>query len=342
MTLDMAGVADFLRRQGLGNGDVRLRPISGGQSNPTFLLDSGGWQCVLRTTPPGPLLPSAHAIDREFKVMSALRDSGVPVPKVLAYCNDSSAAGREFYLMEFIEGRVYMDPSLPGLQPAQRGELYDEMNRVISAVHAVDCGAVGLESYGKRGGYLSRQISRWAASVQASRIPVGPEMTLLMDWLPGNIPADDETTLVHGDYRLDNLIFHPTEPRVLGVLDWELSTLGHPVADFAYHCMAWRIPATVWRGIGGLSLEKTGIPSEAAYIEDYATRTGRHVGRDWEFYMAFNLFRSSAILHGIAERVAQGNAAAADAAETARKAEPLAKIGWCCAERYMSRTHTHA
>jgi aminoglycoside phosphotransferase (APT) family kinase protein len=334
-TLDTARIADYLRRQGLGDGgDVQLRPLTGGQSNPTYVLTCGAWQCVLRTKPPGPLLPSAHAIDREYRVMRALHGSAVPVPRMLAYCDDLSVAGRDFYLMELVEGRVFVDQSLPSLQPAQRGALYDEMNRVVAALHVMDYRAVGLESYGKPGSYFSRQIARWSRQCQTSSLPVSAEMRSLMDWLPRHIPADDETTLVHGDFRMDNLVFHPTEPRVLAVLDWELSTLGHPMADFAYHCMAWRIPATLWRGVGGLDLQALGIPSEADYLRAYARRTGRHPGEHWEFYMAYNLFRMAAILYGIGERAVQGTAASADAIETARKAAPLAEIGWRCAQRH--------
>ena len=336
-TFDTARIATYLQSQGLGDGgEMQLRQLSGGQSNPTYVLTSGGWQCVLRTKPPGPLLPSAHAIDREYRVMRALQDAAVPVPRMLAYCDDPSVLGRDFYLMELVDGRVCVDQSLPGLQPAQRRAMYDEMNRVIAALHAVDYRAVGLESYGKPGSYFSRQIARWSRQCQASSLPVSAEMRSLMDWLPQHIPADDETTLVHGDFRLDNLIFHPTEPRVLAVLDWELSTLGHPMADFAYHCMAWRIPATLWRGVGGLDLQALGIPNEADYLRAYAQRTGRDAGAHWEFYMAYNLFRMAAILYGIGERAAQGNAAAVDAVETASRATPLAEIGWHCAQRRMA------
>ena len=336
---DTARIADHLRSLGLGEGgDVQLRPLSGGQSNPTYVLRSGAWQCVLRTKPAGPLLPSAHAIDREYRVMGALQGSEVPVPRMLAYCDDASIIGRDFYLMEMVEGRVLVDQSLPGFSAAQRTAIYDEMNRVIAALHAVDYQAVGLQSYGKPGSYFERQIARWSRQCQAATLPVSAEMQALMQWLPAHIPQDDETTLVHGDFRLDNLIFHPTEPRVLAVLDWELSTLGHPMADFAYHGMAWRIPAALWRGVGGLDLQALGIPSEADYLAAYARRTGRDAGAHWEFYMAYNLFRMAAILYGIGERATQGAAASADAEETASKAGPLAAIGWECAQRYQGAT----
>jgi acyl-CoA dehydrogenase len=336
-SLNMASIADFLRRQGFGEGNaIQMRPLSGGQSNPTYVLTCGTWQCVLRTKPAGPLLPSAHAIDREYRVMQALQGSDVPVPKMLAYCDDLSVIGREFYLMELVQGRVFVDQSLPGLLPAQRSAMYDEMNSVIAALHAVDYQAAGLESFGKSSNYFSRQIGRWSRQCRESSLPISAEMQSLMDWLPQHISASDDTTLVHGDFRLDNLIFHPAEPRVLAVLDWELSTLGHPMADFAYHCMAWRIPASLWRGVGGLDLQALGIPSETDYLRSYECRTGREAGEHWEFYMAYNLFRMAAILHGIGERAAQGNAAAPDAIETASKAAPLAAIGWLCALRHGS------
>jgi acyl-CoA dehydrogenase len=332
--LDSARLADYLRRTGLVNGDeVHLQPLSGGQSNPTYRLHCGSLQCVLRTKPQGQLLPSAHAIDREYQVMDALHATGVPVPRMLAYCTDVSVIGREFYLMEFVQGRVFVDQSLPGLPAAERRALYDEMNRVMAALHAVDYRAVGLESFGKPGSYFTRQIGRWTRQCQASSLPLSTDMRALMDWLPQHIPSDDEATLVHGDFRLDNLVFHPTEPRVLAVLDWELSTLGHPMADFAYHCMAWRIPASLWRGVAGLDFQSLGIPSEADHLQAYVKRTGRDAGEHWEFYMAYNLFRMAAILQGIGERAAQGNAAADDATETASKAAPLAAIGWRCAQR---------
>ena len=331
--IDTARLAAYLRQQGLTQAsDVTLDRLSGGQSNPTFLVRSGSWRCVLRKKPPGELLASAHAIDREYRVMQALQGTGVPVPEVLAYCDDTGIVGTPFYLMAFVEGRVFVDQSLPGLDPSARRAIYDEMNRVIATLHAVDLRAAGLESYGKTGNYMSRQIARWSRQCRESTQPLPAAMNRLMDWLPEHIPPDDETTLVHGDYRLDNLVFHPQEPRVLAVLDWELSTLGSPMADFAYHCMSWHIPGTVWRGIGGLDLAVLGIPSESEYVQNYAARTGRAVTAHWHFYIAYNLFRMAAILRGIGERAVKGNAAAADAVETARKSAPLADIGWACAQ----------
>ena len=333
--LPMEALAHYLQTQGLtGNGPLTLSPLSGGQSNPTFRLSTGERHYVLRKKPPGQLIASAHAIDREYRVMKALQGSSVPVPRMFAYCEDESIVGTPFYLMEFLEGRVLVDQSLPGMAPSERGAIYREMNRVIAALHRVDYEAAGLASYGKPGNYFARQITRWSRQCRESTLPVNDAMQKLMEWLPEHIPAGDETTLVHGDYRLDNLVYHPTEARVIGVLDWELSTLGHPLADLSYQCMAWHIAPALWRGIAGLDLAALGIPSEAEYVAMYAKATGRDPAEHWEFYLAYNLFRMAAILHGIAQRAADGNAAADDAVETGRKAGPLAELGWQCARRY--------
>ena len=329
-------IADYLRAQGLSEGsDVQLTALSGGQSNPTFIVDDGTRRFVLRKKPAGQLLASAHAIDREYRVMQALQDSAVPVPRMLGYCDDPSLLGTPFYLMEFLEGRVLMDQSLPGMTPEERFAVYADLNRVIANLHAVDFAAVGLQSFGKTGNYFERQIERWARQTAASTVPVPPAMRLLMEWLPRHVPADGvDATLIHGDYRLDNVVLHPTEPRIIGVLDWELSTLGHPLADFSYHMMSWRIDPSLWRGIAGLDLLTLGIPSEGEYLHMYASRTGLDPGQHWNFYLAFNLFRMAAILHGIAQRAAAGNAASANAVETGRKAGPLADLGWECASQH--------
>jgi aminoglycoside phosphotransferase (APT) family kinase protein len=328
-------VAAWLRdRQLTASSEVRLLPLSGGQSNPTFIVDDGKRRYVLRKKPPGQLLASAHAIDREYRVMHALRDSGVPVPRMAGYCEDASLLGTPFYVMEFLAGRVIDDQSMPGMAPSERSAIYDDLNRVLAALHAVDVTAVGLADFSKPGNYFGRQVARWSRQVNAATIPVPGALLNLMDWLPAHIPPGDETTLIHGDYRLDNVVLHPVEPRIIGVLDWELSTLGHPLADFAYHAMSWRIEPHVWRGIAGLDLAALGIPTESEYLHRYAQRTGRDPGAHWEFYLAFNLFRMAAILHGIAQRAADGTAAAANAVETGRKAAPLAELGWSCAQRY--------
>ena len=332
---DVERLIEYLKAAGLPVGDhLKLSPLTGGQSNPTFRMQAGDAQYVLRKKPEGQLLPGAHAVDREYRVIHALQGTEVPVPKAHVYCDDPSVIGTPFYVMEWLDGRVFMDQSLPGMTPQERSAIYAEMNRVIAALHAVDPAAVGLADFGKPGNYFARQIFRWSRQCLESTLPMADAMRRLIEWLPEHIPPGDDTTLVHGDFRLDNLIFHPTEPRAIGVLDWELSTLGHPLADFAYHCMSWHIPASLWRGIAGLELAGTGIPTEREYVEAYATATGRQPAEHWDFYMAYNLFRMAAILRGIGQRAADGTAAAEDAVETAAKADPLAEIGWACAKRY--------
>lgn len=319
-------------------GPLTVSQFKGGQSNPTYRLDTPAGPYVMRTKP-GPaakLLPSAHAIEREFRVMRALAGHGVPVARMHLLCEDESVIGRAFYVMDFVDGRVLWDQSLPGMAPAERGAIYDEMNRVIAALHRVDVAAAGLADYGKPGNYFDRQIGRWSKQYLASATEDIEAMNRLLDWLPGHVPASarDETqvAVVHGDYRMDNLIFHPAEPRVLAVLDWELSTLGHPLADFSYHCMAWHIPPGTFRGIGGLDLPALGIPGEAEYVRRYCERTGRPdpaaVMADWNFYLAYNLFRMAAITQGIAKRVLDGTAASAQARATGAATRPLAEMGW--------------
>ena len=338
-TFDVDVLNAYLTRHLDGfEGPLSVEIFKGGQSNPTYKLITPRRAYVMRAKP-GPvamLLPSAHAIEREFKVMQGLRGSDVPVAKMHCLCEDESVIGRAFYVMEFVEGRVLWDQSLPGMTPAQRGEIYDEMNRVIAALHQVKFAERGLSDYGKPGNYFERQIGRWSRQYVASITTPIPEMDQLMVWLPGNIPssARDEsmTTIVHGDFRLDNMMFHPTEPRVLAVLDWELSTLGHPLADFSYHCMAWHIPPGAFRGIGGLDVVSLGIPLEADYISRYCERTGSFTPEalkaDWNFYLAYNLFRLAAILQGIAKRVETGTASSAQATRSAAGAPLLARMAW--------------
>jgi len=324
-------------------GPLTVEQFKGGQSNPTFKLITPGATYVMRSKP-GPvakLLPSAHAIEREFAVMSALHDTPVPVPAMHLLCEDESVIGRAFYVMEFVAGRVLWDQSLPGLTAAQRGAIYDEMNRVIAALHSVDVAAAGLSGYGRPGNYFERQIARWSKQYVASITEPIEAMDRLMEWLPSHMPASaldaSQVSVVHGDYRLDNMVFHPNEPRVLAVLDWELSTIGHPLADFSYHCMSWHIPHGTFRGIGGLDLAALGIPDERAYVQRYCERTGRAsadaVMADWNFYMAYNLFRMAGILQGIAKRVVDGTAASEQARQSAAGARPLAEMGWRIAQQ---------
>jgi aminoglycoside phosphotransferase (APT) family kinase protein len=259
------------------------------------------------------------------------------VAKPYALCEDESVIGTAFYIMEFMQGRVLWDPSLPGLSPADRGAIFDEMNRVIAALHRVDYQAVGLGEYGRPGSYLERQIARWTKQYRASETERIEAMENLIEWLPKNIPAGDETTIVHGDYRLDNVIFHPTEPRILAVLDWELSTLGHPLADFAYHCMTWRLTPAEFRGMQGFDFAALGIPSEEDYVARYCERTGRSGIENWDFYMAFNMFRLAGILQGIMGRVVEGTASSQHAIESGKRARPMAEAGWRQVELILGR-----
>jgi aminoglycoside phosphotransferase (APT) family kinase protein len=324
-------------------GPLAISQFKGGQSNPTFKLDTPGATYVMRCKP-GPaakLLPSAHAIEREYRVMAALRPHGVPVPEMHALCEDESVIGRAFYVMGFVEGRVLWNQALPEMTKAERGAIYDEMNRVIAALHTVDVHAAGLADYGKPGNYFERQIGRWSKQYLASITQPIDAMDRLMQWLPAHMPAsardDAKVSVVHGDYRLDNLVFHPSEPRVLAVLDWELSTLGHPLADFSYHGMAWHIPPGAFRGIGGLDHAALGIPAEREYVRRWCERTGlaepEALARDWNFYLAYNLFRIAAILQGIAKRAEDGTASSAQAKQAAAGARPLAELGWQFAQR---------
>jgi aminoglycoside phosphotransferase (APT) family kinase protein len=294
---------------------------------------------VLRRKPPGKLLPSAHAVDREYRVIRALHAAGFPVAKPYVLCEEESIIGTAFYVMDCVEGRVLWDQSLPGMSKADRFAIWDELNRVIAQLHRIDYKAAGLETFGKPGDYVARQVSRWSKQYQASETQKIEAMDKLIAWLPKNIPAGSATSVVHGDFRLDNTIFHPKEPRILAVLDWELSTLGDSLADFSYHCMSWHIPPGQFRGIAGLDLASLGIPSEAEYVKSYCRRTGRS-GIDpttWDYFMAYNLFRMAAILQGIAKRVLDGTAASTHAAEAGSRAPLLAELGWKQVEKILRR-----
>jgi aminoglycoside phosphotransferase (APT) family kinase protein len=337
MPFDLAELESYLATH-IENfqGPISITRFKGGQSNPTFLLETPGHRYVLRTKP-GPrskLLPSAHAIEREFRVQSALAGSDVPVARVYCLCEDESIIGRAFYVMDHVDGRIFWDLSLPDADVAERVALYDELNRVISALHRVDPHAVGLSDYGKPGNYFARQIERWTQQYEASRTVAIDAMDRLIEWLPAHIPADDGlVSVVHGDYRIDNVIFHPTEPRILAVIDWELSTLGHPMADFAYHLMSWYIHPSALPGLAGLDLAALGIPNVMAYAHTYERRSGRTAPGEWNFYLAYNLFRLAGILQGIAKRAQTGIASNARAVEYGRQAGPLAELGWMFAKK---------
>ena len=340
--IDLPALTRYLREHLPGfEGSLQAELFKGGQSNPTYKLSTPSRSYVMRAKP-GPaskLLPSAHAIEREFRVMRALAGSEVPVAQMLCLCEDEGVIGRAFYVMEFVQGRVFWDQSLPGMTAAERTAIYDEMNRVIAALHAVDFAGLGLQDYGRPGNYFERQIGRWSKQYAASITQPIPAMDALIDWLPRSIPqaARDESrvSIVHGDFRLDNLMFHPSEPRVSAVLDWELSTLGHPMADFAYHCMSWHIKPGVFRGIGGLDLASLGIPDEAPYLRRYCerTHTGLPTPQEWNFYLAYNLFRIAAILQGIAKRAEDGTASSDQAKASGAGARPLAELAWQFAQR---------
>ena len=323
-----AHVSDF-------EGPIAVRQFRGGQSNPTYLLESPRARYVLRRKPPGKLLPSAHAVDREYRVISALHGAGFPVPRPLSMCEDESIVGTAFFVMAYVEGRIFWNLDLPGMDSSERGAIYDHMNRTIADLHNFDWKALGLGDFGRPGNYFSRQISRWSGQYRASETKPIDAMNRLIEWLPENIPADESSSLVHGDFRLDNMILHVTEPRVIAVLDWELSTIGHPVGDFTYHLMAWHMPEI---GVGSTGLKDKdlpalGIPTEDEYVRAYCRRTGRDRIENRDFYSAYNFFRIAAILQGVAGRVRDGTAASVHAEKAARAVQPLAELGWEFAER---------
>lgn len=321
---------------------LEIKAFSGGQSNPTYQLITASRTWVMRTkpAPTAQLLKSAHAIEREYRVLKALEHSLIPVPQVYLLCEDESVIGRAFFIMQYLDGRVLWDPSMPQLGTESRHAHYKEMNRVISELHRLDPQEAGLESFGRSGNYFERQIKRWSEQYQNTITQELTEMNLLMDKLPQCIPSSAQapsTSLVHGDFRLDNLVFAPHGPQVLGVLDWELSTLGHPLADFSYHCMAWHISPSLFRGIAGLDLKALGIPQERTYIEWYCEHTNMHdpdtVYQDWNFYLAYNLFRMASILQGIAWREQAGTASSAQAKDAGKQARPMAQLAWQYAMR---------
>jgi aminoglycoside phosphotransferase (APT) family kinase protein len=331
--VDAAALGAYLRRHVADfSGTVVLEQYQGGQSNPTYRITAGDARYVLRRKPPGKLLPSAHAVDREYRVMSALAGTGVPVARVFALCEDDTVIGTAFYVMEYVEGRILWDPTMPGMTPAERTAHFDELNRVLATLHRVDCAAVGLADFGKPGHYIERQVSRWTRQYEAAAAERIPAMDALIAWLPRHLPEGDETSIVHGDFRLDNVIFHPIEARILAVLDWELSTLGHPLSDFAYLMMAWRLSPAEFRGLKGIDLPALGIPAEDDFVAAYCRRTGRADIPHFEFYLIFNMFRIAAILHGVLARALQGNAASPNAIEQGSRARLVAEVARDMAE----------
>lgn len=313
---DEAALARHLRRALEGfEGPLSVQQFEGGQSNPTFLLSSPSGDLVLRKQPPGRLLPSAHAVDREFRILRALADSDVPVPRVHLYCADAKIIGTPFYVMEFLVGRVYRDPLLPGLTQADRAAIYAAMTDTLARLHDVDWESLGLAGYGRTENYIQRQLARWSKQYQASKTGDDPCMDKVTAWLAEHAPADEKATIVHGDYRLQNLVLHPHEPRILGVLDWELSTLGNPIGDLSYNCMSHHLPASDGStgGFLGRDLAALGIPSEAETVAAYCRQRGLDAIEDWRFYLVFSLFRTAAIMQGVYARSLQGNASSVEA-----------------------------
>ncbi len=323
---DQAALQRYMQANVEGfTGRLEVQQFRGGQSNPSYLLSAGSQRYVVRRKPPGPLLPSAHAVDREHRIITALQGSGVPVPRTYALCDDASVIGTAFYVMEYVEGRIFWDAPLPEQAPDERAAIYDASIDVLATLHGVDYQAVGLGNFGNPGNYFARQVSRWTRQYRASETEPIPAMERLIAWLPQNIPEDDTTTIVHGDFHLNNLIFHPEEPRVVAVLDWELSTLGHPLADLAYHCLPWRLPPDPLDGVKGIDIAALGIPTEQQRLAAYCRRTGRDRIDHWDFSMVFTMFRLAAIMQGIAYRAVEGTASSEEAVVMGARARPLAE-----------------
>ena len=329
---DLLGLDGYLQSR-LPNfeGINSIKQFKGGQSNPTFLIKSVNKNYVLRRKPPGNLLKSAHAVDREYKIIKALKKVHFPVPETHILCTDESVIGTIFYVMEFLQGRIFWDADMPDCTIQERSEIYDDLNKNLAVLHNLDYESLGLSDFGVPGNYFARQISRWSKQYRYSETKKIKEMDKLIEWLPQNIPDNDESSIVHGDYRLDNVIVHPTEPKIIGILDWELSTIGHPLGDFTYNLLSWQMP-DIGIGSGGLfgqNIKELGIPSEEEYIDSYCERRGVSRGlEDREFYSAYNFFRLAAILQGIAGRVRDGTASNAKAKSLIKAIEPLADIGW--------------
>ena len=328
LKIDSANLQPWIDEYVPNAGKIKaIEQFKGGQSNPTYKIITESKNLVLRRKPPGKLLPSAHAVDREYKVITALYETDVPVPKTYGLCENDDVAGTAFFVMDFLDGDLFWDPMIPSMTNTDRTEIYKNKNKTLAKLHSVDYKKIGLEDYGKPGNYVARQVSRWSKQYRASETDNIEAMNNLIDWLPKNIPDDDETTIVHGDYRLDNMILKNNE--VVGILDWELSTLGHPIADFSYHCLSWRTQEAFW---DEAKLKKLGIPSEKEYMEMYCENSGKDLSKNWEFYMAFNMFKIAGILQGILGRVRDGTAASKHAEERGNMVFPLSEAAWSTIE----------
>jgi aminoglycoside phosphotransferase (APT) family kinase protein len=329
--LDMPALVSYLQDKMDVSDKLKIQQFSFGQSNPTYLLNDRNKAYVLRKKPPGKLLPSAHAVEREYRILKILEKTDVPVPKMVLLCEDASIIGTPFYVMEHVEGRIFREPTLPGATDREeRSAIFDAMNETLTRVHKVDWQSLGLGDYGKPGNYMARQVGKWTKQYLASKTDPIESMDRLIKWLPLNIPDNDSTTIVHGDFRLENMIVHPSEPTVVAVLDWELSTLGHPLADLAYNCMGYYLPSLGSRAFGfaDVDFEATGIPGEDAYIAAYCERTHRNNIPNWSFFMAFSMFRLAAIVQGVYRRGLDGNASAANAKTYGTYVQFLSDAGW--------------
>ena len=339
--LDEDALARYLREQLPGfDGPLEIRQFQGGQSNPTYHLRAAGGEYVMRKKPPGKLLPRAHEVEREHRVMSALADSDVPVPRMRLLCQDESVIGTAFFVMDYVPGRIFHDPGLRDLAPADRAAIYEDLARVLAALHRVDWRAAGLEGFGRPEGYMQRQVALWTRQWQAARVEDNPTMDLLAQWLPEHLPADDEpASIAHGDYRLGNVLIHPTEPRLVAVLDWELSTIGHPLADLGYTCLTYHLPAhfSGTRGVAGEDLTGTGIPDEQAFVASYCRHARRQLPGSLDVFVVFSMFRLASITAGVWRRGLDGNAADARAATTEfrDRYRALAQLGWSLAKQLV-------
>jgi aminoglycoside phosphotransferase (APT) family kinase protein len=334
LRFDEKALADYLTANLEGfRGPLKVAQFEGGQSNPTFLLHSGDLKHVLRKKPPGKLLPSAHQVEREYRVMQALQNTGVPVPKMLLLCEDDTLIGTPFFVMEYVPGRVLADLTLPGMNPQDRQAVYSDMVRVLAALHSVNYVKLGLEDYGKPGNYFSRQIGRWSKQYGAAKTDEIDSMEKLMQYLPANVPEDDASCIVHGDFRMENMLFHPTEPKVIALLDWELSTLGHPLGDLGYSCMPYHGGVAGKLSLNGKVGPQTGIPTEAEFVAEYCRHTGREQIPNWNFYLAFSFFRLASILQGVYKRGIIGIASSSEALERGSLAREVADVAWSLIEK---------